>query len=135
MSSQPKNQYEGPELSTLPSSISALVTAMIKQLPNGATVELSKLPAKITPQSDVRTYRVVFASDDRGLVQATYSEGNEHFNVRITGMLQRGAREKIMDYHKKRLETLLTPAQSMKLPGPEWLKYPWLSEGERADLK
>jgi len=134
MNSKQECGYEGPDLESVPRYISELVKGMKAQLPAHVTVELSRIPIKQDDDAslpfDLKDYAATYVSDDRGLVQVVYHEEEDSFNVRITGELTQGIRERVMGYDKTKLETLLTPEQSMS-QGPEITRYPWLIEGQR----
>ena len=136
MSNQQEGGYKGPDIGSLPFHIAKLVRGMIGQLPAQARVELSRSFIECDDSEpslpfDLKDYAAIYKSDDRGLVQAVYYDGDYAFNVRITGVLPKGTRERVMGYDQTRLEVLLTPEQSMAQAEHELVRYPWLVEGER----
>lgn len=133
--------YQGPDLDSLPTSISDIIRPMIEKLPPNTTLELSRYSSKPGQEEelmfDPRDYKVVYASDNRGVVQAIFFEGEETYNVRIVNeltlavdALSRKDREDIMGYDKAKLDVLFTPEQSKADP---LAGYHWLIEGQRRE--
>ena len=133
--------YQGPKKDTLPPNVARVVDQVIAALPKPtqgpAAVELQKthLPGQ-EPDFNPRDYRLIHASDDRGLVQTVFYEQDASYNIRITGLFPKGAREKAVGYDKANLVVLRTPEQSAStldghLARMEGKGYPWLIEGER----